>query len=420
MKAFIRSIIGALLAFKARSYLKKHRVQVIAVTGSVGKTSTKEAIYKILSSKFDVYSSNKSFNTEFGISLAVLQEAESGFSSLIAWLKILWRAFFQKKKVYKKVVLEMGADKSGDIKKLVKIAAPKIAVVTAVKPVHLAEGQFANLEAIAKEKGTLVSYLPREGMAILNNDDEYVRRMQTPAGKFSYGIKSPAMLTASNIKAGAKNLKFKASFRGQTGEFVVPVIGAFQVYVLLPAIAVGLQLGMKLGECASALNDFQLPCGRMNPIVGVNRSQIIDSSYNASPTTVATALEVLREIKSSRKIAALGTMNELGEMTHEAHIEIGKKVAGVADVLVTVGNEAPTIKRGALESGMKEDQIFTFFDSEAAGNFLKNRLKQGDLVLVKGSQNRVRMERLVKLIMKEPHKADQLLCRQGKVWEQIN
>jgi len=310
MKTFFRTIIGALLAFKARSYLKRHRVQVIAVTGSVGKTSTKEAIFKTLSSKFEVYASKKSFNTVLGLSLAVLQEEESGFRSIMAWLKILKRAFFKKKKVYRKMILEMGADKPGDINKLVKIASPKVAVVTAVRPVHLAEGQFANLEAIAKEKGTLVRYLPREGVAILNNDDEYVRRMQTPAGKFTYGVHDTAMLMASDIKTGAKDLKFKAAYQGQTGDFSVPVIGEFQVYVLLPAIAVGLQLGMKLGECAQALSNFQLPPGRMNPIAGINRSQIIDSSYNASPTTVATALDLLDQLKASRRIAALGTMNE--------------------------------------------------------------------------------------------------------------
>ena len=419
MKSFFRSIIGFLLALKARAYLKKHNVQVIAVTGSVGKTSTKEAIYKVLSSKFDVYASKKSFNTEFGLSLAVLQENESGFSSPVAWLRILGRALFRKKKVYKKIVLEMGADKPGDIKRLVRIAPPKIAVVTAVRPVHMADGQFSGLEAIAREKGVLVKSLPREGMAVLNNDDECVRNMQTPAGRFSYGAEGPAMLTAEDVKATAKGLKFKAVYRGETGEFSVPVIGAFQVYVLLPAIAVGLQMGMKLGECASALSDFQLPPGRMNPIAGINRSQIIDSSYNASPTTMEAALDVLDSIYAPRKIAALGTMNELGELTHEAHIALGGRAARVADILIAVGHEAPTIKRGALEAGMKEADIFTFFDSEEAGNFLKDRLKQGDLVLVKGSQNKVRMERLVKLIMKEPHKAKDLLCRQGKAWKNI-
>ncbi|MFH0837694.1 MAG: UDP-N-acetylmuramoyl-tripeptide--D-alanyl-D-alanine ligase [Patescibacteria group bacterium] len=419
MKSFFRYIIGTLLALKARSYLKRHRVQVIAVTGSVGKTSTKEAIYKVLSSEFDVHSSQRSFNTEFGLSLGVLSEEESGFSSPVAWLKIMSRVFFGKKKSYKKIVLEMGADKPGDIKKLVKIAPPRIAVVTAVRPVHLAEGQFSNLEAIAKEKGQLVRALPREGMAILNDDDEYVRKMQTPAGRFTYGVHDTAMLMASDIKTSARSLTFKASYRGQTGDFSVPVIGEFQIYVLLPAIAVGLQLGMKLGECASALSDFHLPPGRMNPIAGINRCQIIDSSYNASPATVETALGVLAAIKASRRIAALGTMNELGEMTFEAHLETGKKAAQVADLLVAVGTEAPAIKRGALEAGMKEENVFTFFDSGEAGNFLKDHLKPGDLVLVKGSQNKVRMEKLVKLIMKEPHKAGQLLCRQEAAWERI-
>jgi UDP-N-acetylmuramoyl-tripeptide--D-alanyl-D-alanine ligase len=419
VKSLFRFIIGSFLSHRAHAFLISNHVQVIAVTGSVGKTSTKEAIYKLLSSKFDVYSSKKSFNTEFGLSLAVLQEEESGFSSPMAWLRILKRVLFNKRKVYKKIILEMGADKPGDIKKLIKIAPPKIAVVTTVRPVHLAPGQFMSLEAIAKEKGQLVAHLPKEGMAILNNDDDFVRNMPTIAGKLTYGVKNEAMLMAKNIRAGAKDLQFTAHFKGQSAEFTVPVLGEFQIYVLLPAIAVGLQLGMRLGECAAALADFSLPAGRMNPIAGINKSQIIDSSYNASPATVVTALDLLAQIKSTRKIAALGTMNELGEITHSAHIEIGKKAAQVAKLLVAVGHEAPTIKQGALDGGMKEDQIFTFFDSEEAGRFLQGQLKQGDLVLVKGSQNRVRMERLVKLIMKEPKKAGELLCRQGEAWEKI-
>ena len=419
MKTFFKIIIGFLLASRARAYIKEHCVQVIAVTGSIGKTSTKEAIHHILHSKFDVYSSKKSFNTEFGLSLAILQEAESGFSSCLAWLGILWRAFFKKKTIYKKMVLEMGADKPGDINKLVRIAPPKIGVVTAVRPVHLAEGQFDSLEAIAKEKGCLFRALPREGMAIVNHDDDCVGHMPTAAGKFTYGLHEGAMLVAEDVKAGVKGLKFKVVYQGESAQFNVPVIGAFQVYVLLPAIAVGLHYGMTLGECVQALSDFALPPGRMNPVAGVNRCQIIDSSYNASPASVRAALEVFSQLHAPRKIAALGTMNELGEMTYVAHVEIGQLAAQVADLLVAVGHEAQTIKRGALEGGMTEGQIFTFFDSEEAGHFLVERLKQDDLVLVKGSQNKVRMERLVKLIMKEPHKAGEFLCRQGCVWERI-
>lgn len=420
MKAFFRFIIGGLLSLKAKNFLRQHRVQVIAVTGSVGKTSTKEAIYTLLKDKFDVYSSKKSFNTPIGLSLAVLQEEESGFTSPIDWLKILKRVFFTKKKPYQKIVLEMGADKPGDLKKLISIAAPKISVLTNVNPVHLAEKQFKNLEAIAKEKSTLVRFLPREGVAVLNYDDDHVRNMETSAGKLTYGIKHPAMLMAKDIKTTTKHLSFTVTFKGHSAKFVVPVIGEFQVYVLLPAIAVGLQLGMKLSDCAESLKNFTLPPGRMNLIPGVNKSQIVDGSYNASPSTVTAALDLLSGLKSTRKIAALGMMNELGDKTHEAHIEVGEKAAAVADLLVAVGKEAPTMKKGAMEAGMKEEYIFTFFDSAEAGRFLKDKLRLGDLVLVKGSQNRVRMEKLVKAIMKDPKKAPELLCRQGKAWEKIN
>jgi len=392
-------------------------VQVIAVTGSIGKTSTKEAIYAVLKQRFNVYSSKNSFNTEFGLSLAVLQEEESGFTSPIAWLKILRRVLFEKKEPYQKIVLEMGADKPGDIAKLMKIAPPKISVVTTVAPVHLAEGQFKNINEIAKEKGALVRNLPKGGVAVLNYDDARIREMETAAEKITYGVDSSAMLVAQDITVTTKRLKFSVTYKSQSQNFSVPVIGAFQAYVFLPAIAVGLKLGMALSECADALKDFQLPPGRMNPIPGIERTNIIDSSYNASPETMETALTLLGELKAERKIAALGMMNELGKMTHEAHVRIGSRAAHVADIIIAVGKEAPTYKKGAMDAGMKEEKIYTFFDSAEAGRFLRNELSGGDLVLVKGSQNRVRMEKLVKAIMRDPEKADALLCRQGQAWE---
>jgi UDP-N-acetylmuramyl pentapeptide synthase len=417
MKAFFKLIIGTILTSKAKRFLREHHVQVIGVTGSIGKTSTKEAIYTVLKKKFNVHSSQKSFNTEFGLSLAVLQEEESGFTSPVAWLKILRRVLFEKKEPYQKIVLEMGADKPGDLKKLMKIAPPKISVVTNVNPVHLAEGQFKNLEAIAHEKATLVRHLPKEGVAVLNFDDDHVREMETPALKFSYAVNHVAMLMAGDVRATAKDIRFTVAFENKTADFVVPVIGSFQIYVLLPAIAVGLQMGMDLHDIAEALKEFHLPAGRMNPIEGVNGAQIIDGSYNASPMTMETALELLNELKAERKIAALGMMNELGELSYESHIRIGEKAAQVADIIVAVGKEAPIYKKGAMEMGMKESAIYTFFDSEEAGEWLKDQLKKGDLVLVKGSQNRVQMERLVKLIMKKPEQAELLLCRQGLAWQ---
>ena len=130
-------------------------------------------------------------------------------------------------------------------------------------------------------------------------------------------------------------------------------------------------------------------------------------------------MELLSELKGKRKIAALGTMNELGEMNKEAHLTLGEQASKVAEILITVGPEAATIKQGAVEAGMKEKNIYTFFDSEEAGHFLKNEITPKDLILVKGSQNKVRMERLVKIIMDKPSQASELLCRQGDEWEKV-
>ena len=419
MKSLFRFVITKILTSRAKRYLKKHRTQVIAITGSIGKTSTKEAIFHLLKNRFKTYRSPKGFNTELGMSLAILQEEESGFSSPLAWLKILKRVFTGKQEPFQKIILEMGADKPGDIKKLLKIAQPKIAVITNVNPVHLEKRQFRDLEDIRKEKASLIKNMPIYGVAVLNYDDPLVKTMKTGAHKVSYGMEEGVAVRASNIKTSNKNISFKVSFKGESMPFEVPVLGSFQTYVLLPAIAVGLKLGIDLKDCAEALKDFKLPPSRMNSLSGINKSTVIDSSYNASPVSMARALELLTELNADRKIATLGTMNELGDISKEAHLALGADAAQAADILVTVGPEAATIKQGAVEAGMPEKRIYTFFDSEEAGYFLKDFLEPKDLILVKGSQNRVRMEHLVKIIMAHPEKANTLLCRQDKAWEKI-
>jgi len=419
MKSVFRFLVTKILTTKAKQTLKRHRTQVIAITGSVGKTSTKEAIFHIVGKHFKAHHSPKGFNTELGLSLSVLQEEASGFSSAKAWFDILKRAFAKRKLPYNKIVLEMGADKPGDIKKLVKIAKPNIAVVTNVNPVHLEKGQFKDIDDIRNEKSTLIKDLKSDDVAILNFDDPLVKTMPTKARIFSFGTGPEVDVRASDIESTNKGLKFTVTYKTETAHFAVPVLGAFQIYTLLPAIAVGLTLGVTLKDCVTALRDFQLPSSRMNSIPGIHHSTIIDSSYNASPTSMARALELLKELKADRKIAALGTMNELGDRTKEAHLLVGANAAKSANIIVAVGQEAAVIKQGAVEAGMPENQIHTFFSSEEAGAFLKDFLLPKDLVLVKGSQNRVRMEHLVKIIMENPDMAGQLLCRQDKAWEKI-
>lgn len=416
MKSIFKSIIGFILAWRASRFLRKHRIKVIAVTGSVGKTSTKEAIYTVLKPKFDVLRSQKSFNTPIGMCLAILGEEESGFTSATAWLGILKRVFFKKRHIPEMMVLEMGADAPGDIAQLVRIAPPFVSVVTAVKPVHLGQGQFSSLDDIAREKGTLVRCLSVSHLAVLNGDDERVRVMETSATKLLYGQGEQAELKATELEATAGGISFHLSYGGHTQYFKVPVVGAFQIYVCLPAIAVGLWLGIGLGECARSLSAFKLPPGRMNPIEGRHGSHILDGSYNASPSTVEVALDMLDDLRATRKIVALGSMNELGELSERAHFEAGKKAAMVSDVLIFVGPQADLLAKGAKASGFSQDELHIFSDSHEAGVFLSKHLQSGDLVLVKGSQNQVRMEHLVKAIMAHPERASELLCRQGMGW----
>ena len=419
MKSLFKFIITKILALKAKHFLKKNRIQVIAVTGSIAKTTTKEAIYHLLKKRFKIYKSPQGFNTELGISLAILQEEKSGFSSVTKWFKILKSALFGEKEIFQKIILEMGADKPGDIRKLTKIARPTIGVITNVNPVHLEKGQFSDLEDIRKEKNSLIKNMAKDGIAILNYDDPLVRSMETSAQKISYGLSADSEVMGSEVEASNKSLKFKVSYKGESHLLNVPVLGEFQVNAFLAAIAVALKLGMDINDCATELKDFKMPPSRMNPLPGYNQSFIIDSSYNASPTSMEKALELLSELKAEKKIAALGTMNELGDMGKEAHLALGAQAAKSADILVAVGTEAVTIKQGALDAGMKEENIYTFLDSEEAGYAVKGMLEPKNLVLVKGSQNKVRMERFVKVIMEHPEQAKLLLCRQDEAWENI-
>ena len=402
--------------------LKKIHPEVIGVTGSVGKTSTKDAIFSVISTHVAAHCNKKSYNTEFGLHLTILEQ-ESGYSSPLKWLEALlkgaWNTVMLTEPSYRELVLEMGADKPGDIEYLLRHVHPRIGVFTAVKGVHLGEGQFPDLEAIFNEKATLIRSLPTDGWAILNADDERVISLkdEVQAHVLTFGLSSKATLRAKHVESGLDGLRFTLSYEDKSHVVHLPeLMGEHQVYVVLPAIAVGFLVGMTLPQIMEALKGFRLPPGRMNRLEGAQGSLIIDSSYNASPDTMGAALEVLRSVPG-RKIAALGSMNELGPHSEQAHRRIGKMVPQVADMLVTVGEAARFYAEEALSHGLSKDFVVQFDSAKAAGEFLKNKLRSGDVVLVKGSQNKIRMEYLVREIMQHPEQASDVLVRQDAYWK---
>lgn len=399
----------------AKIKLRRLKAKVIGVTGSVGKTSTKEAILAVLNPHFKVRASEGSYNTDFGLALAILR-LRSGFSNPLKWLWILVKAIFEaflSNEQLDYLILEMGVDKPGDMDILLKVVKIDVAVVLNVKMIHLEEDQFADLEEIALEKRKLGQYAKK--LVIVNHDDPFLHDIKTEAKKFTFGLHPKSDLRAMTFSPTPQGVKASFKYNKKEYEAQFSLLGKHQLYVLMPAISVGLYAGVSFQKISEALAEFELPRGRMNIIPGMNGATIIDSSYNASPEAVAAALEILTEFPASRKIAVLGNMNELGKYSEKAHEEIGEQVAKVADLLVTVGENGKIIAHSAAHKGLKE--IYSFMDAIEAGRHMRDMIEKGDVILVKGSQNKVRLERFVKEIMKEPEMAGTLLVRQSAEWQ---
>ncbi|MBU1149125.1 UDP-N-acetylmuramoyl-tripeptide--D-alanyl-D-alanine ligase, partial [Patescibacteria group bacterium] len=336
---------------------------------------------------------------------------------------------FSNPKYPKMLVLEMAADHPGDIKELVKLAPPKVGVITAIGPVHLEF--FKKIEKVLDEKKEIISKLPEDGFAILNADDNYVSsvRDKTKGKVIAFGMDELAEVRASDqvlfselpeeVEKRIKGVNFKLHYQGTTVPVFLPdVLGLHQIYSALAAAAVGIAYNINLVDIAEALKIWQSPQGRMKIIDGIKQTVLIDDSYNSSPTACEAALEVLAKIpaEGKKKYAALGDMAELGEYTEEGHYQVGQRAAKTCDYLITVGEAAKMIAEQARKSGLEEDHIFSFGKAEPAGRFLQQRIKQGDLILIKGSQV-ARMEKITKELMAEPLRASELLVRQGPSWK---
>ncbi len=410
----------------ARAVLKKYRPEIIAVTGSFGKTSTTKAIYTVLASTYTVGTNIKNYNNEIGIPLSIIGTA-SGGRSVFKWLAVFLKAFsllLLTDKIYPEfLVLEFGADKPGDIKYLSNLVPIKVAVVTAVGPAHIEF--FESLDHIAAEKGDLVRALPDNGTAVLNADDLRVLAMagNTKAQVVTFGTVANTNYSASNTTVRQEHDKIVGlsfTVTSEDGDQMVSlphVVGKHFVYAALAAIAVGKIYDLDVVTIVKALEEFKTPNGRMKIIAGIKHTTIIDDTYNSLPDAAIEALAFLAEVNFGRqKYAVLGDMLELGKESEALHHKVGTFVAShQVDYLITAGPLAKDIAEAARDAGLDKDHIFSFNNSVEAGEFLQSRLEPGDVVLIKGSQN-MRMEKVVKEVMAEPEKAPALLVRQDSAW----
>lgn len=423
----MKKLIQRILFNLARRILRKYHPKIIAITGSFGKTSTREAITQILKAGGSVRQSGKNYNNEFGVPLTILG-VESGNRSIAAWMKIFIhgiRLLLTSQPYPDTLVLEYGLDRPGDISYLVKLAHPAIAVVTGIgsAPPHLEF--FRNRDHLIREKTELVARLQKDDLAILNADDPDVLNMKkkTRARVMTYGASDAAtiFLREVNVKGLEAGIHAKISWNETTVPMHFPnIAGAHQVTPLLAAICVGVACGMNLVYVAEALAEYAPPPGRLRVLRGIKHTSLLDDTYNSSPAAAREAVRALSLLcqNHQRSIAVLGDMNELGAISEREHRALGKYVATACDLLLAVGEKARDIACGAEEAGMAEEAIFTFHSSESAGRFLQERMKSGDIILVKGSQA-MRMEKIVKEVMAEPLQAKNFLVRQEEEWNRV-
>ena len=439
MKNLIKKLILFKLDFLARMYLWRFKPEIIAITGNVGKTSTKEAVSVVLSKVKKVRSGKGNLNNEFGVPLTIIGDWADDYydagNSFLFWCRVLFVSFFKlffDKKYPEVLVLEFGADKPGDIGRLVKKYKPKIGIVTAVGEIPVHVEYFSDTDNVSREKSKLISGLKSVDYAILNHDDPsvYAMKDKTKAKVITYGFAEGADVKLSNFdfrlddSGKPSGIGFKIHY-GDNVSFV-PValygmLGKSQALAAGAAAAVGIIYGMNLIEISQALADYKGPKGRLRILSGIKNSIIIDDTYNAAPSSTHLALDTLKDLplqevqgKPARRVAVLGDMLELGKYMVEAHESIGNLAGNIIDLLITVGLRGKFIAHAA-ENQMPKENIFSFPTSDLAKGKVQELIKEGDVVLVKGSQG-VRMEKIVEEIMAEPLRKKELLVRQGKKW----
>lgn len=425
MKAFLKDIVVWILNLEARLVLLRYKPRIVGITGSVGKTTTKDAVAAVLSAKYIVRKSQKSFNSELGVPLTILG-LDTAWGSLGGWalnlLKGLW-VFLKRHEYPEWLVLEMGVDHPNDMARLAKWVKLDAAVVTRVGhlPVHVEF--FPSTNAILEEKGKILDALKPNGDAFLAYDDEGVRSLKekTKRRVHTFGYNEEADIYADYHETLFENGKpagitFKVLFEGNVAPVRIEgVLGRQFMYPVLAGISVGMVEGLNIVEITDALAHLTTSPGRMRIIAGKKGATIIDDTYNASPIAVAEALRVLETFKEQgRRIAVLGTMAELGTHSIEAHTKAGKEVAESADMLITVGMQARVMADAARDAGLRD--VVSFDTAPEAAQYLSNLIQAGDIILIKGSQS-VRLEKAVEVLMDNPLQKEELLVRQGKAWE---
>ncbi len=441
MRGILKNVIVWILQAEAKAVLRKYKPHVVAITGSVGKTSTKDAVYAVLSKKYHVRKSEKSFNSEVGVPLTILGLGNA-WGNPLHWLQniIDGLSLIITTRPYPEwLVLEVGADRPGDIKSLASWIKVDVAIITRLPEVPVHVEFFDSVEAVIEEKAALMDAVKPGGAILLYADDERTRRLEqrlpAPDARIVlFGFHDEVDVWVHKFEVVRQEgghtwpIGMRATITVEDESAPVEIIGSLGQHAFLPAVAAaaaGHVLGVSLPDIVAGLEAYEPPPGRVRLLPGIKDTLVIDDTYNSSPAATEAALSALALCKPhsnspgqkpGRRLAALADMMELGRVSVEEHRKAGAKVAKVCDLLIVVGVRARDIAMGALDNGMKDANILQFEDAGKAAQEIQNLLQEGDAILVKGSQS-MRMEKIVEEIMLEPERAGELLVRQDREWK---
>lgn len=409
----------------AKAVLKRHKPLLVGVTGSVGKSSTKEAIALVLRLKFNVRKNEENYNNEIGIPLTIIG-AKSGKSSLMGWVRVFLQWIHTMVFEYSYpdiVVLELGIDHPGDMKYLLSFLPIEVGVMTNVSGSHLEF--FQTIGRIAQEKGLLLKHLPVTGTAVVCADDNRVMKVasKTKAKIVSFGFGESSMVRAEHVSfSGDQNhsggCHFKVSFDGKTVPIHLPhIVATHHIQAVLAGICVGMAFKINPMEMVSGVREFVSLPGRMRLLDGLNETSLIDDTYNASLVSLHAALVTLHSFQNRRRVAILGDMLELGDNSVAAHCEIAEWIY-TYDVqkIILVGKRMHDTYDTLLKKGFSQEKCHWFASPQDAASTVSSSIVQGDAILIKGSQG-MRMEIITKLLLAHPEHAETLLCRQSPEWK---
>lgn len=422
MKHTLKTLVTRILMWEAREAIKKHQPIIVMIAGSVGKTSTKDAVAAVLEKKFTVRQSEKSFNSDIGVPLTILG-LENAWWNPIGWAFNLAKGWtVARGGIFPQIlVLEVGADHPGDIRQMMAWLKPHASVVTSFPdtPVHVEF--FSSREALWDEDAEVIRALPKEGILVASADDKNISRYlsSSPAPFITYGITERATVRGNFVQpyvvdGAVRGTEMKVEYKSNAFPLRLEgILGPQLCYSALAGIALGTHYGVSLLDSINAVAQGERPKGRMRLFAGVNNSTLVDDTYNSSPIALEAALRAVESVPTQgKKIAILGDMRELGGYSVTEHRKMGLLAGNIVDVVIAVGREAKELAESA--KGKKAQVVEWYATSLEAGKAILPRIGKGDIVLVKGSQG-VRMEKCAAMLL--AHKEDaQSLPRQESAW----